>query len=431
MSSTLTFTTTAPSSLAPKLVAVKTHEDDHIDCPYLPGAVVQLNVSQASAPSTNLLKFRIIHAFTPFTLSAVVVAEPISPDSTSLSLPSRVVLKLFDPRHFPNRSWDLKEIGHPRYTSPWTHTFRAFFLDGLRRFRDRQLPNHWPIAVSATQPLVSQQSPDPYDETEDLRVWAIEMDFWSATTFAYKAEVAAYDALESLQGQNIPKLLGTATYVPDFDGMDDPVLNTVPCLILESIDGAPLHEFELVDSYSTSKTTSSGRLEISKADAELASVAIIDAVRAIRDLGVTHHDLADRNILLRSSDRTKPVLIDFGHCDVSRGEVYNPEQVRDMLRQMHWHLPSPWIAWYNSPHPLRGYRALNLHAEQQNQLYPGVHFERIPDAEREPDGAAAVDEDGNTVVWEAPRWRYKAGLRTRDADLDWQDTGKWAMRTAE
>ncbi|KAK0462919.1 uncharacterized protein EV420DRAFT_1761270 [Desarmillaria tabescens] len=150
---------------------------------------------------------------------------------------------------------------------------------------------------------------DEYDNTDPLRLAA-----WSAAS-----EVRAYEKLQSLQGACIPQCLGFyATTLPEQEG------RTVYVLLLKYVTGKDLRYLcEMGD-----------KREKIVADylCEKHCNAIFSTVfRLVMDfinLGVTHGDLAPRNIIIKTPARRGPFC--STECCPSRHEI-NADDVQAVM----------------------------------------------------------------------------------------------------
>ncbi|KAF7308850.1 hypothetical protein MKEN_01084900 [Mycena kentingensis (nom. inval.)] len=388
-----------------------------IDCPYEPGKVLRLSIDETK----TICDFEIVHTFSPFSLAVVLTARPVS--SLQVHLPPLVVLKILDARHVPNHESEIDDFAPERRESGWSEQFSNVFLARLSAFRAEKWVNHWRIAETEQQPMHGHRD-ERYRNGDEA--FALEMDHIETMHRYHKTEVAAYQALHTLQGTDIPKFFGTATYSDT--GIGDPVLATVPCLILEYIDGNPLHDFVVRRSTNSEPPPAPEpemdeeefpRIEISADLANRASIATIDVVRRFRDLGFLHDDPAPRNILLRTSDRTQPVFIDFGMSLTNHWgqEGYwgqeGPESIREMLwNDLAWHIPSPYAAQL-APRQVYGSQFINLYVPKLDARVREACFEAIPEEER------ATVPDGEGDKWEPARWRLKTGIRLCDSDKQW------------
>ncbi|KAJ7219413.1 hypothetical protein GGX14DRAFT_436074, partial [Mycena pura] len=388
------------------MAVVQTQTLGTIPCPYVENAVIQLDFRPEGQPTSLKLDVRFVKVFKPFTMSEAAVVELVPglrPVVEGL-LPRQFVVKFFDPRHMRNELRRMRDHARERADAPWTFGFRSFFLSMLRDFRSERWPNYWNVLGSR----VFDDDRRFYKEGDDLRrlIWAAEMDHWEEVIGCHHREVAAYRALEPLQGRSIPKIFGTATYVPPEDGMDDALLSTVPCFFMEYIEGASLEEFELVNGPGTAP---SGALRLTNEDALRASHAIIEVARSVRNLGVSNNDIAAHNILLRNLDPLDPT--DGG----SRQDVCD---VRGLLATLKWSLSSPYRARAETPNPLTGFAYENYLlgiAPRHREAF----FDEIPEELRE-STRITVDEHGREYTWQPARWKLKPSvLRTSDEDQEW------------
>ncbi|KAF7302242.1 hypothetical protein MIND_00791200 [Mycena indigotica] len=349
----------------------------------------------------------------------VVVAEL---QSGPASFPPRFVLKFSDPRFIPNRLSFMKELDSERNSSPWSPRFREFFISHLRDFRTKSWPNYWKC-TGATHPItdderyqIEEEFYDDYlcDREGTLFLWSQEMYHWEATFDSHFNELAVYQALRPLQGRHIPRLFGRGTFKPPSDGFDDPLLSSVPFLALEHIPGATLNRIQLLSTRNNSSPTP----QITNHDATCASHVLIDVVRAIRNLGVNNPDYAARNIVLRNLDPLCPVIIDFGLASTKQGLASDLQDIRDVLYDIKWNIPSPYRRGVETPLPLSGFAPLNRAAsglsDRKRDVLQAYFEEIVPGPSR-----TILDGDGTQHIWEASRWRLKEGVRTCDEDVEW------------
>ncbi|KAF7292981.1 hypothetical protein MIND_01197400 [Mycena indigotica] len=402
-------------------MALDTRHAESVPHQYSEGQMLQLSLSLSKASSPQKISVRVLQAFRPFTFSQVVVAEP---QSGFLPLPPRFVIKFSDPRHIPNRIPLMRELDQERSTSPWSPRFRDFFTTHLREFRTKRWPNHWKC-TGATQPVTREErmnkDEDFYDDWLADRegtfcLWSQEMDHWEQTFESHSNEMAVYHALESLQGRSIPRLIGSGTYKPPIYGFDDPLLSSVPFLALEYIPGARLDHIQLA---ATISPNPSSPPQITPPNAKRAAHAIIDVARAIRNLGVNNPDFAARNIILRDLDPLRPVIIDFGLASTAEGLAMNLQDIRNVLYDIKWNIPSPYRLGVQTPHPYVGYAPLNGPGSDRKIDILNAYFEEIAQG---PSHIHIDEETGRQYVWEAPRWRLKEGVRTCDEDVEWGRT---------
>jgi len=197
--------------------------------------------------------------------------------------------------------------------------------------------------------------------------------------------------------------------------MDDALLSTVPCFLMECIEGASLEEFELVNGPGTDP---SGALRLTNEDALRASHAIIEVARSVRNLGVSNNDIAAHNILLRNLDPLDPVMIDFGYAKTDGGARQDVCDVRDLLDTLKWSLSSPYRVRSETPNPLTGFAYENYLlgiAPRHREAF----FDEIPEELRE-STRITVDEHGREHTWQPARWKLKPNiLRTSDEDEEW------------
>ncbi|KAJ7225822.1 hypothetical protein GGX14DRAFT_422513 [Mycena pura] len=354
-------------------------EDATIPCPYVENAVIQLNFRPEGQPTSLKLDVRFVKVFKPFTMSEAAVVELVPGLRPVVEgfLPRQFVVKFSDLRHMRNELPCMRDNARERADAPWTFGFRSFFLSMLRGFQGDHLRR---------------------------LIWAAEMDHWEEVIGCHHREVAAYRALEPLQGRSIPKFFGTATYVPPQNGMDDALLSTVPCFFMEYVEGASLEEFELVNGPGTDP---SGALRLTDEDALRASHAIIEVARSVRNLGVSNNDIAAYNILLRNLDPLDPVMIDFGYAKTDGGARQDVCDVRGLLATLKWSLSSPYRARSETPNPLTGFKFMNNLLEIAPS-HREAFFDEIPEELR------------GIHTWQPARWKLKPSvLRTSDKDQEW------------
>ncbi|KAJ7207115.1 hypothetical protein GGX14DRAFT_366671, partial [Mycena pura] len=399
-----------------------------IPCPYVENAVIQLDFWPEGQPTSLKLDVRFVKVFKPFTMSEAAVVELVPGLRPVVEgfLLRQFVVKFSDPRHIRNDLPGMRDNAHERTDAPWTFGFRSFFLSMLRDFCSKRWPNYWNVLG----PSVVDDYRHFYDEG-DRAIWAAEMDHWEEVIGCHHREVAAYRALEPLQGRSIPNFFGTASYVPLEAGMDDALLSTVPCFFMEYIEGASLEEFELVDGPWSSGTNPSGALRLTDKDAPRASHAIIEVARSVRNLGVSNNDIAAHNILLRNLDPVDPVMIDFGYAKIDGGGRQDLSDVRGIdgggrqdlsdvrgvLANLKWNLRSPYRAQAETPNPLTGFKFINdqlARAPRRREAF----FDEIPEELRESE-RITVGEYGRKHTWQPARWKLKPYVRTCDEDEEW------------
>jgi hypothetical protein len=223
-----------------------------------------LSVRTITSGSVADMSFKVDSAFTPSTMSQVLVVEPDSGGST-------IVLKVSDPRFISHRF---------QSKHPWDPA--AEVEAAQRRLHntpfDFEFPR-WPVR-------------------EDRVGW--EEWYFRQAKFSFSNEVATYSRLRVLQGGGVPKCFGWGTL--DFSGR--PISPDV--LFLEYLNDA--HSLRDVET---------------KLITEPIVRALKETVSAFGRLGVVHCDLNYGNIvfLVGCGGIYRAVIIDFGSSCVRDDEL--------------------------------------------------------------------------------------------------------------
>ncbi|KAJ7076714.1 hypothetical protein C8R44DRAFT_993015 [Mycena epipterygia] len=329
------------------------------------------------------LTVSIIEAYTPFTTSVVLVAEPLDPPP-SITLPERFIIKLNDrrcgdrndyddlnvgwkptveprpsgkclvaivPRRADRRSADdpfntinspsaaMSAHGRPALVLLGEVPARLWFFsrclsEGLRTFSDPHRTFEIPYEFRGS-------FPGPYDVRSPtlFKDWMWEIYSWQGRSYVYYQEVLDYRHLRSLQGACLPRLYGTVRLpLPPLSASDfhHPATLFVQGLAVELIPGRSMASLKVGE-------------DVTKEEAEVAAHRVMDVVATIQARDCSHNDMRLPNIILRNwPDEIDPVLIDFG-CAVLEepddgsqtvGYYDEVEQARGMLERPD---SGPWI----------------------------------------------------------------------------------------
>ena len=146
-----------------------------------------------------------------------------------------------------------------------------------------------------------------------------DADPFLCTDYYYTHEVAAYKALDPLQGTIIPKYYGSYTCeLPILGGNQ----RSVRLILMEAVKGNSMQHLKPTD------FSQSERQNIMK--------AIIDAESSLYSHDVSHGDLHPRNILVSGSataiSTLRVILIDFGNARLGRAPIWaTPEEKQKYL----------------------------------------------------------------------------------------------------
>ncbi|KZV67458.1 hypothetical protein PENSPDRAFT_688082 [Peniophora sp. CONT] len=392
-------------------------ECPRIPSPYLEGSRLSLSLTCHALKHTSIV-VEVVKAFTPFTCSQTLLVHPVSSSSPSVCLPGIFILKFADVRFTPRADTPQEES----YAYTWTYDTREAFVEGARRVRNHEWGNEWTDYIPDGRPYLPGESKAGDDDESDITLWSYEMGHYYSVQAFYDREEQAYHALGSLQGRDIPRLLGTVSLET---GDLEPLLSSIRGLALEYIDGQTLANFKLGESISTEQ-------------AERVSQATLQAVRCMRDCLIVHNDLALRNIMVRclrpgsnNFDFNHPVIIDFGlsgiysleHDDYETLVDHlrtNVNDVRHMFYYADWHIQSLYLGAYQ-PDKLTGYARANRLIDRLDAETRARNFEEISAPEREV-LLNAIDEDGvaHMHVYEPARWKLRKGVHGKDADMNWE-----------
>ncbi|KZP33961.1 hypothetical protein FIBSPDRAFT_1035878 [Athelia psychrophila] len=244
---------------------------------YTPDTRLRLQI--AGAP----FEVVVIRAFTPSTQSQVLLVRPAHQCS---SLPPSFVLKVYDPRLDVHR--ECKSYPHP-----WTYGAEA--SAATKRTSDRNVDFSYHNKPSDEGDIDDDGAEIMQDADERKADW--EEWYYQVAVRQHHQESTSYDLLAALQGDTIPRYLGSGSLVlSSFNRAISP-----PVLLLEYIPDA--------------KTL--GDVDPSTiVDVEGLVHTLIGAVRSFGDNGVVHMDLNQGNILFTPGDRpTRAVIVDFGQSD--------------------------------------------------------------------------------------------------------------------
>ncbi|KAJ7698679.1 hypothetical protein B0H17DRAFT_1129712 [Mycena rosella] len=249
---------------------------------YQPGSQISLNLrSCADDKSERNVQATVVKAFTPFTMSQVLLVDINPPIADGLPpAKSSFVLKVYDPRFLQHRKGTKASAPHP-----WT--LAAEITAARRRAfgAGTFLPTWWP-------------------DDADSAGW--EEYYHSNLQQLFTNELAAYTRLLPLQGRVIPHCYAHGTLVLPGKPVARPVVPRV--LLLSYVPGPAL------------RAVHPARV------APAVARALVDTVRAFGALGVIHDDLRPDNILLSPADEhAHAFVIDFGNAEVRRADQGNEE----------------------------------------------------------------------------------------------------------
>jgi serine/threonine protein kinase len=253
----------------------------HIPREYQPGSSLRFQFDEGVVTVT------VVHVFTPFTYSQVVVARTNHAHTFGqIHLPKGFLLiaKIYDVRFimkerdgiFSECSGRQIEIPHP-----WSYELEA--------------------CAAQSRPNSIYTNSDEYPErpdydVEDQIVW--ENWIFNLTEVKFRDEVEAYGLCKSLQGHGIPHFYASGTLEHSHCSVRRAVTTRVS--LLEYIqDAKPIDEADPV-SITPAIVTS-----------------LISTVKSFEPLGVIHGDLNVGNILI-SSDPPRGTIIDFGVGGIRR-----------------------------------------------------------------------------------------------------------------
>lgn len=257
----------------------------------VPGAHIAFKIS------TNRVHATVLHVYRPFTMSAVLRVRVVEAHGTALAPGSEAILKLYNRRFLNNVR---EELDPP---APWSPELDRAYAQWLRDVADGKA-----------------QAVDFDDDTgsvwtyENLSVGSLEAYLQRLALRMHSRELHAYDVLEDLQGDLIPRLYGSVTY----DSHDTSTPRAaVPGILIEHIPGPTMRE--LVATW-TARTPS-------PPDAQLAKIcdAAVDAVEQVAQCdALINPDVRVDNVIFRGFDdtpgRSPVVVIDFTEVFTRDGE---------------------------------------------------------------------------------------------------------------
>ncbi len=162
-----------------------------------------------SLPRNNCVEAKILRAFLPFTNSACILVEPLSPVP---DLSHMLICKLADRR-----------VGERR--APWTRSVEL----------ERQFQVNLPTYIERTggPPVVGQFGP-----SEDDPHWFYELHEWMYLYDARRTELKAYEALATTQKSGlVPKCFGAVRIVMSSGPSIHPSVDAIEGLLTEYIPG--------------------------------------------------------------------------------------------------------------------------------------------------------------------------------------------------
>ncbi|KAF8211646.1 hypothetical protein K438DRAFT_1807657 [Mycena galopus ATCC 62051] len=240
---------------------------------YQPGAQISLNLRSCDGDATaRNVQATVVKAFTPFTMSQVLMLDINPPHPDILPPNTSFILKVYDPRFLQHRQGTKSSGPHPWTLAAETVAARrrAFGADTAT-----SLPTWWP-------------------DDSDSAGW--EEFYRASLELLFKNELAAYTRLRSLQGRSIPHCYAHGTLV-----LPSPSKRMlVPrVLLLSYVPGPCLRA-----------------VNPSRVAAPIAH-GLIDTVRAFGMLGVIHDDLRPDNIIVSPvEDHSSVFVLDFGNAQV-------------------------------------------------------------------------------------------------------------------
>ncbi|KAJ6516400.1 hypothetical protein C8R45DRAFT_243389 [Mycena sanguinolenta] len=240
---------------------------------YQPGAQISLNLRSCDGDQTaRNVQATVVKAFTPFTMSQVLLLDINQPLPDILPVNAKFILKVYDPRFLQHRQGTKSSAPHPwTLAAETTAARRREFGANTSTF----LPTWWP-------------------DDSDTAGW--EEYYHGNLEFIFKNELAAYTRLLSLQGQSIPHCYAQGTLV-----LPSPSKRMVVprVLLLSYVPGPCLRAVQ------PSRVT----LPVAR--------SLINTVRAFGVLGVIHDDLRPDNMVLSPSDDHSSVFVlDFGNAQI-------------------------------------------------------------------------------------------------------------------
>ncbi|KAJ7265913.1 hypothetical protein B0H12DRAFT_1100098 [Mycena haematopus] len=240
---------------------------------YQPGAHISLNLRSCDGDETvRNVQAIVVKAFTPFTMSQVLLLDISPPVPDILPPNTSFILKVYDPRFLQHRRGTKSSAPHPWTLAAETTAARR---RAFGEVTSTSIPTWWP-------------------DDSDTAGW--EEYYRANLELIFKNELAAYTRLSSLQGQSIPHCYAHGTLV-----LPSPSKRmVVPRVLLLSYVPGPC-----LRSVHPSRVT----LPVAR--------GLIDTVRAFGALGVIHDDLRLDNMLLSpSDDHSSAFVIDFGNAQI-------------------------------------------------------------------------------------------------------------------
>ena len=169
------------------------------------------------------------------------------------------------------------------------------------------------------------------------------VDPFRAVDGMYSREAAAYVKLSALYGTVIPRYYGSFTCDLPVDGS----YRSVRLILMDYVEGMGMETFDF-----------DGGDELPQSTRQNVMMKLIEADSAISAQGISHNDLAPRNVLLGSSDpdqlqspSLRVAIIDFGSARLGHFGPQYDKPVSPILRwHKHSHLRSSfgaygWIDW--------------------------------------------------------------------------------------
>ena len=226
------------------------------------------------------LSLQIIKPFLPFTKSQVFLVRP---EPARSGIPSKLILKVYDPRYLEDR------IPPPKSNLPsrlWTLEAETEAAKYRQEITEGKRPDNFTVDL-----LYGDERAEPY-------LW--EEHFYRLLKESWESEADALSHLLPLQGTVIPKFYGSAIVIPPANTRGIQPL----AILMEYIQGTPLADIEV------------GKVNLPPSIFR----PLLDAVKRFRDLGVCHSDINAHNVIVSSSSPfetpTRAVLIDFGCAGV-------------------------------------------------------------------------------------------------------------------
>ena len=275
---------------------------NHIPVEYQPGSTLRFRINE------DIITATIVHVFTPFTYSQVVVVRMNHAHTLGqIRLPENFLLvaKIYDVRFIKERDGIYSKLFRKQVEKPhpWSYELEASAAQKRQNFSYLNSDDY-------------PKRPD-YDE-EDPMVW--ENWIFHLTEVKFRDEVDAYRLCKSLQGRGIPRFYASGTL--DRSNYSTRRAVTIRANFLEYIRDAKT----LDDAYPVSITPP-------------IVTSLIALVKSFHPLGVVHGDLNNGNILI-SSNPPRGTIIDFGVGGVRRSEgdeewrqaIYSQDDVGRIVR---------------------------------------------------------------------------------------------------